>query len=386
MILPVHCHAPTLRPNKGAEMKITSLKLWTVPLTSHEAYYMADGKTCDTVTSVIVALETDAGITGWGEVCPIPHYLPAYAGGVATAMEELWPVLCGADPVGPEAVMAKANGWLIGHEYAKSALDIALWDITGKVANMPLYTLLGGRRQADMPLYHSITCIAPEEMVKIARDAQAKGMTQFQVKLGADDNWEADVARLRMVREAVGSGPLVYGDWNCGATSLDAIRVGRAVQDLDIMLEQPCATMEDCKRVKVATHLPMKMDENAHDTASMLKAHQLGVMDAVAIKLSKFGGLSASRAARDLCLHLGARMCIEDTWGSDITTAALSHLGASTDPKRVMNVCDLSGYVAPHVAPDGPKRENGRLAPPEGAGLGITPDLDVLGTPALELE
>ena len=151
-----------------------------------------------------------------GEVCPIPHYLPAYAGGIAPAMEEVWPVLCGADPVGPEAVMAKANGWLIGHEYAKSALDIALWDITGKVANMPLYTLLGGRRQADMPLYHSITCIAPEEMVKIARDAQAKGMTQFQVKLGADNNWEADVARLRMVREEVGSGPLVYGDWNCG--------------------------------------------------------------------------------------------------------------------------------------------------------------------------
>jgi L-alanine-DL-glutamate epimerase-like enolase superfamily enzyme len=138
-------------------MKITSLKLWNVPLTSHEAYYMADGKTCDTVTSVIIALETDAGITGWGEVCPIPHYLPAYAGGVAPAMEELWPVLCGADPVGPEAVMAKANGWLIGHEYAKSALDIALWDITGKVANMPLYTLLGGPASgghAALSFYH----------------------------------------------------------------------------------------------------------------------------------------------------------------------------------------------------------------------------------------
>ena len=367
-------------------MKITSLKLWNIPLTSHEAYYMADGKTCDTVTSVVIALQTDAGITGWGEVCPIPHYLSAYAGGVAPAMQELWPILCGADPVGPEALMAKANAWLIGHEYAKSALDIALWDIMGKVANMPLYTLLGGRRQADLPLYHSITCIAPDEMVKIAREAQAKGITQFQVKLGADNNWEADVARLRMVREEVGSGPLVYGDWNCGATSLDAIRVGRAVQEFDIMLEQPCATMEECKRVKDATHLPMKMDENAHDTSSLLKAYQLGVMDAVAIKLSKFGGLSASRTARDLCLHLGARMCIEDTWGSDITTAALSHLGASTDPKRVMNVCDLSGYVAPHIAPDGPRRENGRLAPPKGAGLGIAPDLDVLGTPALELE
>ena len=69
-----------------------------------------------------------------------------------------------------------------------------------------------------------------------------QGITQFQVKLGADANWEADVARLRLVREAVGDGPLVYGDWNCGATSLDAIRIGRAVRDLDIMLEQPCKT------------------------------------------------------------------------------------------------------------------------------------------------
>jgi L-alanine-DL-glutamate epimerase-like enolase superfamily enzyme len=65
-----------------------------------------------------------------------------------------------------------------------------------------------------------------------------------------------------------------------------------------------------------ATGLPMKMDENAHDTASLLKAYELGCMDAVALKLSKFGGLSAMRRARDLCLHLGAKMCVEDTWGS----------------------------------------------------------------------
>ena len=136
-----------------------------------------------------------------------------------------------------------------------------------------------------------------------------QGITQFQVKLGADANWEADVARLRLVREAVGDGPLVYGDWNCGATSLDAIRIGRAVRDLDIMLEQPCKTIEDCARVKASTQLPMKLDEAAKDTASLLKGHALGVMDAVALKLSKFGGLSETRKARDLCLYLGAKMC-----------------------------------------------------------------------------
>jgi L-alanine-DL-glutamate epimerase-like enolase superfamily enzyme len=88
----------------------------------------------------------------------------------------------------------------------------------------------------------------------------------------------------------------------------------------------------------------------------LLEAHRLGVMDAVALKLSKFGGLSALRRARDLCLHLGAKMCIEDTWGSDIATAAALHLGAATDPRRVLNVCDLSGYVAPRLAPEAPVR------------------------------
>ena len=367
-------------------MKITRISLWHVPLTSHAAYYMADGKTCDTVETVVIAVNTDAGLTGWGEVCPIPHYLPAYARGVAPALQELAPVYLGADPVGVEALMAKADAFLPGHVYAKSALDIALWDITGQVAGLPVHALLGGQRQADMPLYHSITCVEPDEMALIAREAQAQGITQFQVKLGASGDWQTDVERLRKVRAEVGTGPLVYGDWNCGATALDAIRVGRAVMDLDIMLEQPCPTLEDCARVRSATGLPMKMDELAHDMASLLEAHRLGIMDAVALKLSKFGGLSATRRARDLCLHLGAKMCIEDTWGSDITMAALLHLGAATPPGRVMNVCDLSGYVSPRLAPQAPTRRNGRIAPPDGPGLGIIVDQDRLGPPDIVME
>ena len=367
-------------------MRITGLRLWHVPLTSHQAYHMAAGKTCDTVESVVIALDTDEGLTGWGEACPIPRYLPAYARGVAPALTEIWPEIAGADPVGPEAVMARADIALPGHVYTKSALDIALWDLTGKAAGLPLFALLGGRQAKDMPLYHSITCVAPDEMVRIAKEAQSKGITQFQVKLGASGGWDTDVERLTKVREAVGPGPLVYGDWNMGATSLDAIRVGRAVGHLDIMLEQPCPTIADCARVKTATGLPMKLDECAHDTASLLEGHHRGCMDAVALKLSKFGGLSATRAARDLCLHLGARMCVEDTWGSDITTAALLHLAASTPPALLLNTCDLSGYVAPRLDPSAPTRVSGRIAPPEGPGLGVTPNPDSLGNPDLVLE
>ncbi len=367
-------------------MKIKRITLWHVPLTSHEAYHMAGGKTCDTVESVVLRIETDSGLCGWGEVCPIPHYLPAYARGVAPAVREMAEVLLGADPVGPEALMSRLEAQLQGHPYAKSAIDMALWDLTAQAAKLPLYSLLGGRQVKDMSLYHSITCVAADDMARMAGEAHQKGMRQFQVKLGADGDWQADVERLTKVREAVGNGPLVYGDWNCGASRLTATRIGRAVSHLDIMLEQPCATIEDCAAVRSATGLPMKQDETAHDTASLLHAHRLGCMDAVALKLSKFGGLSATRRARDLCLYLGAQMCIEDTWGSDITTAALVHLAASTPQSGLMNTCDLSFYVAPRLDALGPERDNGRIAPPEGIGLGVSPDPSSLGTPHLELE
>lgn len=367
-------------------MNLTRLSLWQLPLTSHATYYMADGKTCDAVTTTVLRIDTDTGLTGWGEVCPIPHYLPAYAHGVPAAIEELAPVLIGQPFTGPEALMACADRHLIGHLYAKSMLDIALWDLLGQQTGLPLHALLGGQHQETLPLYHSITCVAPDDMAAMARAAQATGITQFQVKLGADADWQADAERLAKVREAVGPGPLVYGDWNCGFDSLNATRTGRAVAHLDVMLEQPCATLDDCARVRQATGLPMKIDENAHDTASLLRAHELGVMDAVALKLSKFGGLSKLRQARDLCLHLGAKMCVECTWGSDIVTAASLHLAAATPPARLLNTCDLSHYVAPRLDPNAPSRTNGRIAPPQGPGLGVTPDPAVLGDPILILE
>ena len=100
-------------------MKIKRLSLWHCPLTSHQTYYMADGKTCDTVETVIIRLDTDTGLNGWGEVCPIPHYLPAYARGVAPAIAEMAPLIIGADPIGAEALMIKLDSHLQGHTYAK---------------------------------------------------------------------------------------------------------------------------------------------------------------------------------------------------------------------------------------------------------------------------
>ena len=366
-------------------MEITRLSLWHIPLTSHLKYQMSEGKACDTVTTVVLRIDTDSDVHGWGEYCAIPHYLPAYANGVAPAVKELAPLLISQNPLGVQAIMYRLNKYLIGHGYAKSAIDMALWDINAKAAGQPLYNLLGGLFSANLPTYHSITCTDPELMRTIALDAHASGIRQFQCKLGADNDWQSDVERLRVVRAAVGDGPLVYGDWNCGASKLDAIRVGRAVNDLDIMLEQPCATLEQCASVKHATGLAMKIDENAQSVADLQRASELDCIDAVALKISKFGGLSAALQARDRCVQLGIKMCVEDTWGSDIVTAAALHLAAATPTELVMNVCDLSSYVHPRLDPQAPVRTNGSITAPSGPGLGVTPDMTLLGEPDLVL-
>ena len=151
------------------------------------------------------------------------------------------------------------------------------------------------------------------------------------------------------------------------------------------MLEQPCQTIQECAAVRASTGLPMKLDENVHDTSSLLEAYRLGCIDAAALKLSKFGGLTELRRARDLCVYFGAKMCIEDTWGSDIATAAALHLAAATRPDSVLNVCDLSGYVTPRLAPGSPERNCGAIYPTDRPGLGLEVDEDRLGEPLMVL-
>jgi len=332
-----------------------------------------------------VKATADDGSEGWGQVAPYNADI------TATVLHRM----VAPHALGMDAFNIDAMTELVTekeHKYpgsylrrALSGVDTALWDLTAKAANLPLYRLLGGQCTQDLPLYHSITCIEPDAMAEIAYTAKQTGIMQFQVKLGADNNWRTDVARLTRVREAVGDEALVYGDWNCGSSQLDASRVGRAVAHLDIMLEQPCKTIEECASVKNACQLPMKMDESACDIPSLLKAHRFGCMDAVALKLSKFGGLSAMRQARDLCIQLGAKMCIEDTWGSDITTATALHLATATPAKSLLNVCDLSGYVHPRLDENAPVRDGGVIRAADKPGHGVSPNPDVLGQPVLNL-
>ena len=108
-------------------------------------------------------------------------------------------------------------------------------------------------------------------------------------------------------------------------------------------------------------------------------------MDAVNIKISKFGGLTRAKEARDLCVSLGIAMTIEDAWGGDIITAAIAHLAHSTPTELLFTATDFNSYVTVSTAEGAPQRQNGRMAASEAPGLGIEPKFDVLGDAVFEI-
>ena len=108
-------------------------------------------------------------------------------------------------------------------------------------------------------------------------------------------------------------------------------------------------------------------------------------MDVVNLKISKLGGMTRLRQARDLCVRLGIAMTVEDSWGGDIVTAAISHLAHSTPTEMLFSSTDFNSYVTVSIADGAPQRENGRLTASTEPGLGVTPKMDVLGEPVLDI-
>ena len=140
-------------------MKISRITAYQVDLPLHEgSYKWSGGKSVTVFDSTVVRIETDNGLAGHGEVCPLgPAYLPAYANGVRAGLAELAPILIGEDPRQLDRLNRRMDAALKGHPYVKSALDIACWDLLGQITAMPVCLLLGGRYGSDLGLYRAIS-------------------------------------------------------------------------------------------------------------------------------------------------------------------------------------------------------------------------------------
>jgi L-alanine-DL-glutamate epimerase-like enolase superfamily enzyme len=367
-------------------MKIRRITAYRVELPLHEgSYRWSGGKSVAVFDSTVVRLDTDAGLVGHGEVCPLgPAYLPAYAAGVRAGLAELGPHLLGADPLELQKLQGRMDAALKGHPYVKSAIDMACWDILGQAAGLPVCTLLGGRYGDDFALYRAISQEPPEAMARRVAAYRAEGYRRIQLKVGGDP--AEDVERIRAAAAQLGPGDRLIADANTGWLVHDALRVVRAVRDVDVYIEQPCASYEECLTVRRHTDHPFVLDEVIDSVEMLLRGRADLAMDVVNIKISKFGGLTRARQARDLCLALGIAVTLEDSWGGDIVTAAIAHLAHSTPPALLFTATDFNSYVTVSTAEGAPQRRDGRMAASTAPGLGVRPRQDVLGAPVLVVE
>jgi L-alanine-DL-glutamate epimerase-like enolase superfamily enzyme len=367
-------------------MRITQIDAYRVELPLHEgSYKWSGGNAVSVFDSTVVAVSTDAGITGYGEICPLgPAYLPAYANGARTGIRELAPHLIGLDPTQVAVINRRMDQAMRGHPYVKSPIDVACWDILGKACGQPVATLLGGTFGDDFPLYRAISQEPPEAMAEKVAQYRSEGYTKFQLKVGSDV--ETDVARVLAASKQLQPGDVLIADANTGWTQHAALRVAAAVRDVDVYIEQPCLTYDECLAVRRHTDRPFVLDEIIDDLAMVVRAAGDLAMDVINLKISKVGGLTRARQIRDLCVALGIAMTIEDTWGGDIVTAAIAHLAHSTPPELLFTTTDFNSYVTVSIAEGAPQRRQGRMASSAAPGLGIAPRMNVLGEPVFSVK
>lgn len=349
-------------------------------------FRMSGGRVSTDQDSTVVRIETGDGLVGWGEQCVFtPSFLPGYGPATRAVLALLAPAVLGADPRQVDVVYARMDAAVKGYAYAKSALDIACWDALGKSAGLRLSDLLGGTQQEELPLYTGVGIAPPDEVRSRCAELLAAGYRQVQLKVGTE--WREDVDRIEACVDACGGDvDRVILDANGYWPLADAVRVVAAIDGLDVFVEQPCATIEECAQVRRSSRRPLILDESLTGVAELVRAREAGSLDAVRLKISRLGGITPTRRVRDLAAAFGLPVTVEDSGGGDLVTAASMHLNCSLPPRLVLSGYLPSSMVVERFAAGTPEAENGRARLPAGVGLGIDVDEAALGEPVLRIE
>ena len=363
-------------------MQIVGIAVFQLTLPLEKPYWLSGGRLkFEAIDSTIVRLDTDAGVSGWGEGCPWGStYLPAFGGGIRAGIAEIAPAALGLDPRRTEVVGRAMDTALPGHLYVKSAIDMACWDILGKATGLPLCELLGGRTEGPVTLHSSISTGTPEEMIGYVADARAKGYHIHSAKVGSDV--AADIARIDALAAALPPDESLTFDVNRAWLPDQAIQVMNATADPGAYFEQPCETMEECIAVRRATRQPIILDESIQTYQDLLRAWSERACEAIGLKVNRVGGLTKARRMRDFCVATGMRMNIEDTGGTVLADTAAVHLAQATPAthRRATWLCHdmISVDMAPGM---GARNRNGVTEAPDAPGIGVAPDQAVLGEP-----
>ncbi|WP_282608550.1 mandelate racemase/muconate lactonizing enzyme family protein [Pelagibius sp. Alg239-R121] len=363
-------------------MKITRITVWQMDLPLSAPYWLSGGRLkFEELDSTFVRLDTDQGLSGWGEGCPWGEtYLPAHGRGIRAGLEILAPVLLGEDPCALDHINRLMDITLPGHLYVKSALDVACWDLLGKAAGMPLWRLMGAQKAAPVAVNSSISTGTPEEMISLIQKASAKGYRTHSAKIGGSDT-HADIARIEAISAALPAVEKLTFDVNRAWTPGVAIQVLNSVAARD-WIEQPCETLDLCAQVAKRVPQPIMLDECLQTFQNHLEAWRRGACEGVKVKPNRVGGLTKARQIRDFGISVGWQMHIEDVGGSALADTAALHLAASTpDEHRLASWLCHDHLAVDPVPGQGVRNQDGFVTLPVAPGLGVVPDPDLLGMP-----
>lgn len=363
-------------------MKIAHLNIYQYDLPVKNGPYTMSYGEIFSLDTTLVKLVTDTGVVGWGETCPLgPVYAEAHAKGARAALSEMAPGLIGTEVL-PLSVHRQMDHLLHGHNYAKAAIDIAVFDALGKSLGLRVADLLGGAVMDRVPSYYAIGIETPDYAGQIAAAKRAEGYPRLQLKVGAHSP-EVDVEVIHKVWEAIkGSGMRLAIDANRGWTTRDAMYISRSCADIPFVLEQPCSTNDELRQLRPLLHHPLYIDESSYDVNTVISATGSGLVDGFGLKLTRLGGLQPMTTVRDICAARNLPHSCDDAWGGDILAAACTHLGATVRPDLLEGVWLAAPYIDGHYCREnGLEVVGGHIDLPKGPGLGITPDEALFGDP-----
>jgi L-alanine-DL-glutamate epimerase-like enolase superfamily enzyme len=358
---------------RRADVRITAVEAIPFAVPYRRPAGFASG-TVTAADNVLVRVRTDAGLVGQAEAQPRPYtYGETQASIVHTIGATLADLLVGLNPLDTEVVSERC-GRIAGNQVARGAVDLAVWDLVGKVLEQPCHTLLGGYA-SEVPAAYMVSFGAPEEMAEDALDLHERlGVGTFKVKVGREP--ELDVAATRAIRDALPEADL-YVDANRGWSYDDALRAGDGLIELGVRaIEEPISVDDRAGRRRLAERwtVPLVGDESCISLAHVDRALEEGAVRAVSIKTARTG-FTESRRILDLCLARNVPVVVgsqyEGATGAFATIGFAAAFAATAGrAAEVANFVDLADDLV--VCP--PEIRDGRATVPDAAGLGVEID------------
>jgi D-galactarolactone cycloisomerase len=354
-------------------MKITTVEpiVLNLPMVIDGATPMLGGRARTSIDMLLVRVETDAGITGWGEA--FGHRIfPATRAVIDTL---LGPMCIGRDPGQIRALHEDAQRALhgIGRNgpvlYALSGIDIALWDIAGKAAGLPLYRLLGGSPRADLPAYASLLRYGTAAAVAHYAE-QALGRGYRHLKLH-----EITVPEVRAARDVAGPDVPIMLDTNCPWTVAQAIEMAGRLAPLRLhWLEEPVWPPENLAglaEVRLRGGIATAAGENYGTVWEFRRAFEAGAVTYAQPSVTKIGGVTELRRVMTLAETFGVEVVPHSAYFGPGLLASIHCIAAMPGESLVERFyCDF----ALNPLGDAIHPTQGRIAVPQGPGLGVDPD------------